>query len=363
MGNTWQQTSKENIDIQRYKMSNVNIKQQSKRVEIGSFEIENEIIFNYFNKLPDSQRDESLQRAIYIGILALMEDRFSSFLAKTSNELGTELENLKLIFDMKKEIFYKTAVKGILAESEIQSFLQDYVTSKNYKDTITLTGTTKGKIKNNKTGDILCEIGEAKNRKIIIECKFDKSIKIGSPRERDVFLNKTDTIWSQLIEAEVNRDSDIAIIVLDSAIIDPVVYRSFENVGYIPEIGFIAIIDSQKGDYRNLSIAYSLSREMLMSKKSNEIDSAVLNTFIGKLIKCLDEVASIKNLVEKNIDNSKQILKQVEKSSLMANFFQDYIGKYLREGSLNKEDLLDFYFSDEIREKYKLLEKEINPIE
>ena len=66
--------------------------------------MDNEIVFNYFDNLPATERDNKLIRAIYIGVLAMMEDRISSFLSKTSNELGTELESLKMIFEMKKEL-------------------------------------------------------------------------------------------------------------------------------------------------------------------------------------------------------------------------------------------------------------------
>ena len=76
-------------------MSTIKINQQLKRVEISEFEIENQIVFNYFDNLPTNERDDKLLRAIYIGVLALMEDRMSAFLSKTSNELGTELESLK----------------------------------------------------------------------------------------------------------------------------------------------------------------------------------------------------------------------------------------------------------------------------
>ena len=106
------------------------LNQQLNRVEIQEFEIENSIVFNYFNNLPANERDEKLLRAIYIGVLALMEDRISAFLSKTSNELGTELESLKMIFEMKKELFYKSTIKGILAEDEIAEFLNNYFQEK-----------------------------------------------------------------------------------------------------------------------------------------------------------------------------------------------------------------------------------------
>jgi hypothetical protein len=76
----------------------ISINQKLTRLEMSSFEIENQIVFNYFDNLPASERDEKLLRAIYIGVLALMEDRISAFLAKTNNELGAELESLHLHF-------------------------------------------------------------------------------------------------------------------------------------------------------------------------------------------------------------------------------------------------------------------------
>ena len=85
-------------------MSTIKINQKLKRIEIQEFELDNEIVFNYFDNLPATERDNKLIRAIYIGVLAMMEDRISSFLSKTSNELGTELESLKMIFEMKKEL-------------------------------------------------------------------------------------------------------------------------------------------------------------------------------------------------------------------------------------------------------------------
>ena len=90
----------------------LSLNQKLKRVEISGFELDNEIVFNYFDKLPASERDDKFIRALYIGVLALMEDRISAFLSKTSNELGTELESLKMIFEMKKELFYKSTIKG-----------------------------------------------------------------------------------------------------------------------------------------------------------------------------------------------------------------------------------------------------------
>lgn len=344
-------------------MPTIKLNQQLKRVQIDKFEIENEIVFNYFNKLPATERDEKLFKALYIGVLALMEDRISAFLAKTTNELGTELESLKLIFEMKKELFYKTTVKGALAEEDIADYLNTYFSEKKLKDKALLTGNIAGNLPKNKTGDIICEIDGNEDKKIAIECKFDKSIRFGEIESKDVFTRKMDTAWSQLIEADANRNSKVSIIVFDISLVDNSILKAYENVGYIPSIGFVAIIDSQKGDYKNLAIAYLLARDIALNAKLPDLDLNILSAIIKRTIKNIGEFTSVRNLVESNIQNNKEILKQLEKSMLLMEFNQQYLSKFLQEGTLTKKDLLEYYMGEEIKDKFKLIEREINELE
>lgn len=344
-------------------MSTIKLNQQLNRVEIKEFEIENPIVFNYFNNLSANDRDEKLLRAIYIGVLALMEDRISAFLSKTSNELGTELESLKMIFEMKKELFYKSTIKGVLAEDEIAEFLNNYFQEKRIKDRAILTGNTAGNIVKNKTGDIVCEVNGDNNLRIVIECKFDKSIRLGEIESKDIFTRKADTAWSQLIESNANRDGKVSIIVFDRSLVDSSILKYADNVGYISGIGFIVIIDSQKGDYSNLSIAYMLSRDIAINAKEIDLDKDLLAILVNRLIKDISDILTIKSLVISNIENNKSILKQLEKSLLLMEFNQEYMKKFLKDGTLTKKDLLDYYLGEIVKDKFKIIENEINEIE
>lgn len=343
-------------------MSTIRINQQLKRLEIKEFEIKNQIVFNYFDNLPATERDEKLLRAIYIGVLALMEDRMSAFLSKTSNELGTELESLKMIFDMKKELFYKSSIKGVLAEDEIADFLNQYFSEKKLKDRAILTGNSAGIIPRNKTGDIICEVDGNPNLRIAIECKFDKSVRLGDIETKDLFTRKTDTAWSQLLEAQANRDAKVSLIVFDISLVDNSVLREFENVGYIPGVGIVAIINSQKGDYTNLSIAYMLTRDIALNAKQVELDKDLLVILVNRLIKDINEITTIKSLVHNNIENNKAILKQLEKSMLLMEFNQQYLKKFLMDGTLTKEDLLNYYQGEDVKDKFRIIENEINAL-
>lgn len=343
-------------------MGIISLDQKSNRVEISSFEVENKILFEFFNKLSVNDRDEQFHKALYIGVLALMEDRLSSFLAKTSNELGTELESLKLIFDMKKELFYRSSVKGILAEEDIADYLVDFLAKQKITDRVELTGNTAGTLHRNKTGDIVCHLNNENDLRIAIECKFDKGIRLGDIQSKDVFTKRTDTAWSQLLEAQANRDGKVGIIVFDLSLVDNSILATVQDVRFIPAVGFVVIVDSQKGDYKNLAIAYMLARDVALNSEGVELDKDILNLIINRIIKDIGEITSIKALVYSNIDNCKKILFQIEKSMLLMEFSQRYLIKFLAEGTLSKEDLLDFYAGEEIKDRFRLVEKEITAL-
>ena len=135
------------------------------RVQVDSFEISDELVYRYFDSLPENERENTLLRAIRIGVLVIMEDRFSSFLSKTTDDLGVQLENLKMLFDMKQKVFHKTAIKGVVAENDIFEFLEEYINRYHLRDVVSLCGTSKGLLKNNKTGDILAYVGSNDSRK------------------------------------------------------------------------------------------------------------------------------------------------------------------------------------------------------
>jgi hypothetical protein len=334
------------------------------RVQVEGFEISDELVYRYFDSLPENEREIALLRAIRIGILAMMEDRFSAFLSKTTNDLGVQLENLKLLFDMKQEVFHKTAIKGVAAENDILEFLKSYIERCRLGDVVSLSGTSKGLLKNNKTGDIMAYIGdENSGKKIAIECKFDKSIKLGDVDSPDIASNKYDTAWGQLLEASVNRDANTSIIVFDKTLADASIQRAVDGVMYINNIGFVCIIDYETSNYQNLAIAYNLARGLALRRDGKNVKVGFVNLLIQRLLKDIRDIQNIEMLVKTNIKNNLQILKNIEKSLLSIEFNQQYLVKYLEDGVLSKADLLDFYQREEIRAKYKLISKEIESIE
>mgnify|MGYP000974048087 CR=1 FL=1 len=343
-------------------MGIVSLDQKKKRLNIDEFGVDNQIVFSYFNKIQASERDETLFKAIYIGVLALMEDRLAAFLSKTQNELGTELESLKQIFEIKKELFYKSAVKGIIAEDNILEVLNEYFSEKKLSDKAYQTGNITGKISRNKTGDIVCLANGLEDKKIVIECKFDKSIRLGDIETRDVFSAKTDSAWNQLLEAKVNRDGAASIIVFDKTLADNSILNFVDSVAFIPQLGFVVLVDSQRGEYSNLIVAYNLAKDIALNAKLIQYDPNILTILIKRIIKDIESHFSIKTLVNRNIETNKEILKQLHKSMLLMEFNQKFLQKFLIEGNLTAVDLLELYNSDEIRDEFKQVDNEIKKL-
>ena len=336
----------------------VSLDQQKSLVKFNAFELANPVVLEYFNKQPEDQRDELLFRAIYIGVLALMEDRLSAFLAKTQNELGTQLESLKLIFEMKKEIFFKTAVKGMAAENDIALFLQEYCKRRGYEDTAELTGTMKGALPGNKTGDVVCSVDGQPERQIVIEVKFDKSYKLGDIRDKDVFIKKADTAWSQILEAKVNRDGQVGIMVFDRALVDSSITKAVESVGFLRGVGFVVIVNSQTGDFTNLAVAYELARDIVLSARGYDAKSEILTILIKRVLHDLDELMTVRDCCKKIDENNRHIMATLAKGQLSLQFTLKYLEKFLADGTLTQADLYAFYAGEEIKKDFAALDVE-----
>ncbi|WP_218823869.1 hypothetical protein [Flavobacterium psychrophilum] len=105
-----------------------------------------------------------------------------------------------------------------------------------------------------------------------------------------------------------------------------------------------------------------MARDIALNAKPIELEKDLLAILVNRIIKDINEVLTIKSLVLNNIDNNKAILKQLEKSILLMEFNQEYLKKFLNDGTLTKKDLLDYYSGEDVKDKYKLIEKEINGI-
>jgi hypothetical protein len=343
-------------------MSNIRLDREREAVCLSEIEIISPIAFGVFDQCPDDEREALLRRVLHIGLLAVKEDRLSAFLAHTESELGVQLEHLKQIFDLKEQVFFQSTQKGTVAEEDVAAALEAYVQERGWSDTVALTGATAGELPRNKTGDLVCELEGSEGRRLVIECKFNKQIALGEIEDQDPFGNRRDTAWSQLLEARVNRQGSLGIIVFDRELVSSSISNAVDFIRLEPEVGFIVIVDSRKGDYRSLFAAYGLARQIALAARTVVLDDKVLSLIVTRLVGALREALNVRDLVEQNMENCREILRSVNKSLLLAEFCSEYLAEFLKTGTLNAKDLLAFYQGGDLRERFKPVEAEIEAL-
>ena len=319
----------------------IRIQDDASSVAFPALESTNPLVIDYFSSLPASMRMASFERALNIGVMAMRDDRISAFLASTSNELGLHLESLKLMFDASKLSSKSAQIKGADGEGLVVDALSAFVESRKFPDSIQLIGNFTGALKRNKTGDILCTVGDDDEAcRIVIECKLDKSIRLGDPSADGLTKGKSDTAWSQLIESRANREADIAIMVFSADSADRSIGAFTDSVRYINGVGYIVLVDLPRGDFRPLAIAYELARQQAMSKRRHVVDAEHLDVLMRKLCSDLNGALQIRGFLEAARDNCDQALLQVDSALKQVDVTRNAMLQYLQTGRLDATDIL-----------------------
>jgi hypothetical protein len=343
-------------------MALVKLDQQTKTVRVSEFEVTHELIFKLFDRLPESQRDKALTRALQIGATALLEDRIATFLARTENELGTHLEALKLIYEQNVTAKEKTTQIGGEAENRIYSSIRDLLARRGYEgDDIALTGATAGAINRNKTGDIVIKVDGDDTKRIVVEIKFDASISVGGFGDADSTSRTRDTAISQLLEAGANRNAVQSIIVFDKHRSSDALNNQVQGIQWIPSVGFIVVVDYDRDDFTYLHVTLELARSMTISPVKM-VDSSVLKILLERLVTDIDTIKESHKLLNINHENLKKISALIHKHALLVDFARDTILRFIDKGEISQHELLELYRGDAIRDRYKSIGKEVEEL-
>ena len=344
------------------KMGFLSIDQRSKAVKIEAMEIKHPLVFKYFDGLPESRRESEFLRALQIGVVALMEDRIATFLSRTENELGTQLESLKLIYDRNVTAKQKTSQSGLEAEGVVYQKVSKFLEASGYgSDVLQLTGNSTGALKGNKTGDLILKVEGKDETTLVIEVKFDKGMSLGEFEETDSLARTKDTALSQLFEANANRRAQLSVIVFDENRVAEGLRNKVNGIKWIPNVGFVVIIDHERDNYTNLLVAIDLMRSMVR-KTTKIVDQSILEALLGRVSQDLSWIGENQNLLLANHENLKKIATSIKKHVLLVGYTKSLIKAFIQEGELSQKALLDLYRGEEIKDEMKGVEKEVQAL-
>ncbi|MCS5662055.1 MAG: hypothetical protein NZ842_16790 [Dehalococcoidia bacterium] len=314
-------------------------------IDIDKIQIDNAIVTEYLAGLPESRREDAIIKAIGIGVLAEIKGEIAQFLNETEGELGKHLASLKTLYELRELRFKETSGKGEKAEQQIMQALADIQTAASFSnDEIVDLSKQRGQLSRNKTGDLMVAIEGKDDCSIGFEVKLDKGVKLGLLDNRDPAA-QTDTAIGQLLEMRANRGTDANVIVFDEDSVDASVAAACAGgVKFIQAAGFIVIISTRRGDFSNLAVVYSISREMAQASiYAQPLDGQIMTMIVERLLYLLNDYKSVEREVSNIKKSADKIETSLEKVSHYISTTEQYLKHYLATGELSEKQVSLLY--------------------
>lgn len=322
----------------------------------GTLVIEDPLFYSAFYKAKSNgvEPREFFEEALRLGVYGMAEARIANFLRSAERELDSGLEQLKLLFRLKREEDKGTA-KGTVFEDEIHQEIQSFITASKWGDQISGTGAAIGALDDRKVGDLVAMV-EASGLSIAIEIKSGKEVALGDTQDLDLRDNKDpvkqagETAHGQMLLAMANRDAHISIIVFDRANCHRSIVALQDDVTFFPELpGWVVKVGRAEGDFAPLRLAYSIARQ-LVQLEIRRISSESMNLVTKRILRdlsVLSQLDSALNEVRKGADTSirgvEKIEKLIVKTKVSVERTQTMLGRVLSGVVPTSEEWKDYF--------------------
>jgi len=104
------------------------------------------------------------------------------------------------------------------------------------------------------------------------------------------------------------------------------------------------IISTRRGDFSNLAVVYSISREMALANiYAQPADGQIMTMIVERLLYLLNDYKSVEkevSSIKKSADKIEASLKKVSQYIVST---EQYLKHFLESGELSERQLLDFY--------------------
>ena len=341
----------------------IRIDHDNQTVTFPETEVSDELVVQLFDDTSAAEREELYDDILRIGAYAHLEDRIGAFLAKTAERIGGEFEYLKLLFEARKRSM-ATTEKGAIAEDDVEQALKALVTDRGWEDSIVPTGNSGGELSGgtNKTGDLLACIGGVDGPRLVLEVKFDKSINLGDLADAKHEQNRKDTAWSQLVEAAANRKAGLSMIVFDKGSASSDIKKKVRDVTWLPGAGLAVMVDPERGDYRNLEVAYGFARALLLATARPELDAELLSVVVSRALREVQRCLEAQGHVDTIVGSACALLADLEQSNAALSSIQELLETVDGEHPLTGKDLFALHEGDDVRATIDRVEKELDDL-
>ncbi len=338
----------------------IRLDQKNNAVTFPETTVVDELVLRLFDKTATDSRTELYDKVLRTGSYAYLEDRIGTFLAETATTIGAEFEYLKMLFEARQHSM-ATAEKGAIGEETVETALNKLIAARSWDDLVENTGNTGGELDggSNKTGDLVVRIGGPDGPRLVMEVKFDKKVNVGNLFDPKHENRRTDTAWSQLVEASANRDSGLAMIVFDENSASSDVKQKVRDVAWLPGGGLAVLVDQATGDYRNLTVAYGFARALLLAMARPELNAELLSVVVSRALREIQRCLQVGDHVESIINSALDLVADLEQSSAALTSIEELLTEVSDDRPLSEADLLTLYKGEDVRSAIARVEKEL----
>ena len=328
----------------------IQIDQANQSVTFPETTVIDELVVELFDRSASDERHELYDRVLRAGSYAYLEDRIGSFLATTATTIGAEFQYLKMLFDARQHSM-ATAEKGEIGEDSVLTELTVLAERRGWADEIAGTGGAGGTLDGgaNKTGDVVAHIGGTDGPCLAIEVKFDTKTAIGDTADAKHEKNRTDTAWSQLVESAANRDADIAMIVFDQGSASASVRKNVPDIEWLPGGGLAVMVDVGNGDFRNLIVAYTFARAILLEDSRSRLDAGLLSVVVSRVLTEVKRCLQVRRHAEAIVSSALALMGDLEQSDAALESIQEMLTAVDADHPLGSTELITLHKGEDVR--------------
>ena len=328
----------------------IRIDQVNQTVWFPAVTVDDGLVVELFDKTADEKRQDLYDKVLRTGSYAYLEDRIGTFLGTTATTIGAEFEHLKLLFDRHQQSMV-TAEKGAIGEDAVAAALEMVVGGRGWGDVIIETGGVGGALDDgaNKTGDVVARVGGPDGPRLAIEVKFDKKVTLGEVDDAKHQNNRADTAWSQIVEAAANREAGLAMIVVDQGSASSSVLAAVEDVAWLEGAGLVVLVDAERGDFRNLVVAYTFARSLLLAAARPDLQPELLAVVVSRALNEVKRCLAARKHVKAIVKSAEELLKELGQSEAALESIVELLGSIDANNPLGAAELFTLHRGEDVR--------------
>ena len=195
---------------------------------------------------------------------------------------------------------------------------------------------------------------------LAIEVKFDKQVQLGDvANAKHENKNKTDTAWSQIVEAAANRKAVLAMIVVDEGSASPSVKGAVEDVAWLEGAGLVVMVNAERGDFRNLVVAYTFARSLLLAAARPDLEPELLAVVVSRALTEVRRCLDVRKHAEAIARSSVELLKDLGQSEAALASILELLESVDADHPLGATELFTLHRGEDVREAVARLGKEL----